>query len=100
MFYFSYDKQIPTPTLVSGLVKDWKDIVNLSAGSRYIAGLKYNGTVEIVALNESSQNVGGTPVQDWKNIVSISCGESHIVGLQNDGNIVVYGSNLLRQCDV
>ena len=64
-------------------VTRWKDIIDVTCGNDFFAGLKEDGTVEIasLSLNEDA-------IKNWKNIISISSGEEYLVAF--DGN-KIYG---------
>ena len=68
----------------------------VSAGSWHTVGLKADGTVVAVGLDEDGQrNVTG-----WRDIVAISAGQFHTVGLKADGTVVAVGLNDYGQCNV
>lgn len=73
-------------------VKDWKDIVAVSAYDHTV-GLKADGTVVAVGKN----NYGQCEVADWKGIVDISAGGMNTIGLTDQGTVVVNGSDLYGQ---
>ena len=68
----------------------------ISAGFDYTIGLKADGTVVSVGLNDYGQS----DVSDWSNIVSVSAGDGHAVGLKSDGTVVAVGDNISGQCNV
>ena len=74
----------------------FNDITEISAGHSFTVGLKKDGTVVAVGLN----NGGRSDVSDWTDIISVSAGSSHTVGLKKDGTVVAVGNNLYGQRDV
>ena len=77
-------------------VREWTDIVAISAGEDHTVGLKSDGTVVAVGGNDDGQ----CDVSEWTDIVAISAGEDHTVGLKSDGTVVAVGGNDDGQCDV
>ena len=73
-------------------VREWTDIVAISAGEHLTVGLKSDGTVVAVGDNDY--------VSEWADIVAISAGYYHTVGLKSDGTVVAVGKNADGQCDV
>ncbi len=72
-------------------VKDWKNVVSVSAGWKNTVALLDDGTV--VATYTDA-------VTNWTDIVSVAAGGYHIVGLKADGTVVAVGDNSEGQCDV
>lgn len=83
-------------------VRDWKDIIAISAGTGYTVGLKVNRTVVATKFIPSDElkYYGQCEVSNWKDIIEISTGIQHTVGLKSDGTVVAVGSNEFGQCDV
>ena len=92
-------------------VEHWRNIVAISAGHNFTAGLRANGTV--VVTHWKQKTIYDTPsngqykVDDWKDIVAISAGGGFTVGLKADGTVVAtkyienyQTSKYLGQCDV
>ena len=77
-------------------VREWTDIVAISAGEDHTVGLKSDGTVVAVGWNSSGQ----CDVSEWTDIMAISAGEDHTVGLKSDGTVVAVGENDSGECDV
>ena len=77
-------------------VENWKNIIAVSAGSGYVVGLKFDGTVVATGENEDGQ----CNVDNWTDIVAISAGINHTVGLKSDGTVVATGKNNNGQCNV
>lgn len=77
----------------AGLVRGWKDVVQLSvAGDKdIILGLKADGTV----LAAGRESILGAA--QWTDIVQLSAGRYHAVGLKSDGTVVVVGNNPLNE---
>lgn len=65
----------------------------LVAGGANTVGLKADGTVVAVGLNDSGQ----CNVQDWQDIVAISSNGSRTMGLKSDGTVVAVGDNTSDQ---
>ena len=59
-------------------------MVDVSAGSDHIVGLKADGTV--VAIGDNTY--GQCDVSTWKDIVAVSAGAYHTVGLKADGTVI------------
>jgi len=70
-------------------VTGWKDIVAVAAGSAHTVGLKADGTVVAIGLNDNGQ----CDVGDWTGIVSIAAGEWFTLGLKADGTVVCAGAH-------
>ena len=62
----------------------------------YTVGLKSDGTVVAVGVNEEGQ----CNVSCWRDIVAVSAGFSHTVALKSDGTVVAVGNNEYGQCNV
>lgn len=84
------------------LVKDWRDIVAVAAGTWVTVGLRSDGTVVATTTCEIDERDYGRPcdVEDWRDIVAVAAGFSHTVGLHSDGTVVATGYNAYGQCDV
>ena len=76
-------------------LKNWNNILSVSAGSSDSFGLKSDGTVISTGSNYEEYDVS-----NWSNIVSISAGEYHTIGLKSDGTVVSTGSNSKNQCNI
>ena len=77
-------------------VREWKDIVAISAGGWHTVGLKADGTVIAAGYNHDGQ----CDVSGWKDIVAVSAGACHTVGLKSDGTVIAAGYNHDGQCNV
>ncbi len=75
---------------------EWFDIIQVAAGGFYTVGLKADGTVVAVGLNENGQ----CNVNNWTDITQISVGWANTVGLRSDGTVVAVGHNWYGQCNV
>jgi len=68
----------------------------IAAGGNQTVGLKADGTVVAVGLNDDGQcNVSG-----WRDIIEVSAGGRHTVGLKADGTVIAAGNNISGECDV
>ena len=68
----------------------------VDAGGLNTLGLKSDGTVVAVGLNENGQcNVGS-----WTDVVQVATGWAFTLGLKSDGTVVATGNNWWGQCDV
>ena len=79
----------------SGLY-NWTDIKQVSVGYDHVVGLKSDGTVVAVGMNDN----GECDVEGWKDIVEISAGSGYTVGLKSDGTVVATGWDDNDQYDV
>lgn len=73
-------------------VRNWSDVVEVSAGNFHAIGLRSNGTV----VATDSKNLYGNlidccQVSDWRNIDSIAAGSDTSLGLRRNGTVVVSG---------
>jgi alpha-tubulin suppressor-like RCC1 family protein len=59
-------------------------------------GLKSDGTVDAVGLN----NDGQRDVGDWQGIIQVAAGWEYTVGLTLHGTVVAVGYNEYGQCNV
>ena len=74
----------------------WRDIDQVAAGGYFMVGLKDEGTVVAVGLNDYGQ----CNVDDWTDITQVAAGWQHTVGLKSDGIVVAMGDNDDGQCNV
>ena len=67
-------------------VENWHDIVQVSAGDKYVLGVRSDGTVAYadIGYDEYAVDVSG-----WTDIVQVSAGPYHAAGLRRDGTVVV-----------
>jgi len=72
--------------------QQWRNIVAVSAGSRFTAGLKSDGSFVLAGVTGSEQT-------NAKGIAAVSLGDSHIVALRTDGLVDAIGANDCGQCD-
>ena len=72
--------------------QQWRNIVAVSAGPRFTAGLKLDGSL-IIAGGTGSVQINA------KDITAVSLGNSHIVALRTDGLVEAIGGNNYGQCD-
>lgn len=69
------------------IVRGWKDVVSIAAGTFHVVGLLNTGRV--VACGSNFR--GACNVNDWHDMVSISTGEIDTVGLRRDGSVLACG---------
>ena len=63
--------------------------MGIAACEGYTVGLRSDGTVVAIGLNDGGQlNVGS-----WTDIVQVAAGNYHVVGLRSDGTVVATGYN-------
>jgi len=68
-------------------VGGWSNITHVAVSDSHTVGLKSDGTMVAVGLNDGGQcNVGG-----WTNITQVAAGWIHTVGLKSDGTVVAAG---------
>lgn len=77
------------------LIRQWHDIIAISKRGYHYTGLKADGSVVSVGMN----NYGQCNTNDWKDIIEISSGSDHTVGLKKDGTVISVGSNKYGQCE-
>lgn len=73
-------------------VEGWTDIVHISAGLNHTLGLKRDGTVVAVGLNDDGQ----CDVGEWANIVQIIAANCQSYGLGQDGTLVYAGVDFVH----
>jgi len=82
--------------VLADLSPGWTGIIQVAAGWQHTVGVKDNGTVVAVGLNDEGQcDVGG-----WTGIIQVAAGWHHTVGLKSDGTVVAVGLNDEWQCNV
>ena len=96
-------------------VQEWSDVVQVTCGEGFIAGLKSDGSV-VVSGGYLPSALEGSKIllydddwtgfdsvkfnlSEWNGIVSISAGAHHLVGLKQDGTVVSAGLDTYGQCD-
>ena len=65
-------------------VEDWSDIVAISNSGQHVVGLRVDGTVVAVGMNDEGQ----CDISGWENIVAIATAYSSTTGLRADGTII------------
>ena len=75
-------------------VSAWENIIYITAGEAFTAGVKNDGTVILAG------DAAAIDVSLWSNITSAAAGKAHLVGLKADGTVVAAGDNAAAQCDV
>lgn len=75
----------------------WKNIVQIAASSRYVVGVRSDGSVVACALSPDANwlNAGA-----WSRVVAVSVGDDHAIALRDDGSIIAAGSNSQGQCSL
>lgn len=77
-------------------VRNWENVIQVSAGAYHTLGLCSGGTVVATGNNGSGQ----CDVYAWSQIMDISAGGTHSVAARSDGTVVATGVNEDGQCDV
>ncbi len=67
----------------------WDNITDISVGNETIIGLRADGTVVGVGMNEH----GDLEVSDWRDIAAIYAKGNRTFGLKSDGTVVAVGLN-------
>lgn len=75
---------------------NWTDITAVSAGFKYVMGLKNDHTVVAVGDN----HYGKCNVSTWRDVIKIDAGYNHAVGLDSGGKVLAVGENDEGQCNV
>lgn len=65
--------------------KKWKQVISVTLGDGYIAGLLSNHTVVVAGTTEI---VTQSKVNSWKDITAIAASEETLFGMKEDGSIV------------
>lgn len=78
------------------MVRNWKDMIAISAGDNHIIALRKNGKPFGCGANQKGQ----CDVLPWNNIIDIAAGYHHTIGLKKDGTVVSVGENKHGECDV
>jgi len=68
----------------------------ISASNVYTAGVKADGTVQVVGAYSHEQS----KIKEWKDIIAIAVGGVHTVGLRSDGTVVTTGDTRNDICDL
>ncbi|MCD8160070.1 MAG: hypothetical protein LUE61_02615, partial [Clostridiales bacterium] len=77
-------------------VRDWRNIIAVTAGDSYLVGLRSDGSVTAVGENDDGQcNVAG-----WANIVAVTAGANHTVAMVPGGAVIAVGRNTFGQCNL
>jgi alpha-tubulin suppressor-like RCC1 family protein len=77
-------------------VKDWSDIVAVSAGDWHTVGLKSDGTVVTTYPSKAEdRSFEGDilSVSEWSDVVAVSAGYGYTLGLKADGSVISVGYN-------
>ena len=67
-------------------VNSWRDIIQISVGADVIAGLKRDGTLEMIDLRSNKRYVA----KKWRNLASVECKFFQIVGITKSGEILAF----------
>lgn len=83
-------------------VRDWKNIISVSAGYDHSAGLRSDGTVAVAMCDRTFpiREVRMKKAHKWRDIISIASGSYHLLGLKLDGTVVSAGDNDIGECSV
>lgn len=76
--------------------EDWQGIIDIAVGNDAIIGLKADGTVVGVGMNEH----GDLAVSDWTDIAAIYAKGNRTFGLKSDGTVVAVGLNNCGETDL
>lgn len=82
---------IAEPPSVASRLDTWSDMADLRLTARHAMGLRRDGTVLIVPLQESAAPLDTSA---WHDIVAIGLGSDWCVGLQSDGTLVFAGDHV------
>lgn len=77
-------------------IRNWNDIVSVSANGSMLLGLKSDGRV--VVANGASRFRSNT--DGWEDIVAISAGDQYVLGLKGDGTLIAQGYSEFGEIDV
>ncbi|MBE6812716.1 MAG: hypothetical protein E7523_07520 [Ruminococcaceae bacterium] len=80
---------VQTTSSFEGNTTFWRNIVQISAGTKHLVGLCSDGTV--VATGDD-KNTAKYAVEEWTDIVAVAAGEKYTAGLKSDGTVVLAGS--------
>lgn len=81
----SYDDSIYLSIL------DWKDIIDVTCGKDFFAGLKADGTVKVASLTLNEDEV-----ESWTKMIAIDSGDDYLIGFDGE-NIKGVGKNFYHQ---
>ena len=68
------------------MIGSWQGMKKISIGSRWVLGLRQDGTVAAAAVDGRTPDVSG-----WTDIVDIGNGGTYCVGVRKDGTLVFAG---------
>jgi|GEM_PF-4780380 len=102
--YLSQNKDIRYEVEFNFNAFDGNKIVDIAAGSGFVAGLTESGEVMISYPTgkpwAEEIEVPMFDVSGWSDITQIDAGANHIIGLKSDGTVVATGDNIHGQCNV
>ena len=81
---------IAEPSFMAELLTDWSDIIDIRLTSRYVLGLKKDGTVLLAAFDDDVD----LDVSQWQEIIAIGAGKDWCVGLKTDGTLIFEGDHV------
>lgn len=81
---------IAEPSFMAELLADWSDIIDIRLTSRYVLGLKKDGTVLLAVFSGDVD----LDVSQWQGVIAIGAGKDWCVGLKEDGTLVFEGDHV------
>lgn len=84
----------------TGAIDSWKNLVSISGMSKYVVGLKEDGTVVFDSGSTQDDYNCHIDTSDWTNIIEVSAGEQYIVGLKADGTLKAQGIDGYKETDI
>lgn len=79
------------PAFMAELLADWSSIVDVRLTSRYVLGLRSDGTVLLAGIGDQVD----LDVSGWRDVVAIGAGNDWCVGLLSDGTLVFSGDHTI-----
>ena len=77
---------LAVPEQLAGMIGSWQGMKKISIGSRWVLGLRQDGTVAAAAVDGRTPDVSG-----WTDSVDIGNGGTYCVGVRKDGTLVFAG---------
>lgn len=79
------------PAFMAELLADWSSIVDVRLTSRYVLGLRSDGTVLLASFGDRVD----LDVSGWEDVVAIGAGNDWCVGLRSDGTLIFDGDHTI-----